>query len=106
LQVADLEASYRFYSDRIGLVPNLYAPWAGYGDLGAAGQVAHRIAVNTWQGAGVPPRPFGMAGMRSFTMRFESRERLRDAVEKIGNAESHDGGYFARDPDGNTITML
>jgi catechol 2,3-dioxygenase len=106
LQVADLEASYRFYSDRIGLVPNLYAPWAGYGDLGAAGQVAHRIALNTWQGAGVPPRPLGMAGMRSFTMRFESPERLRDAVEKIGNAELLDGEYLARDPDGNTITML
>ena len=106
LQVADLDASYRFYSDRIGLIPNLYAPWAGYGDLGAAGQVAHRIAVNTWQGAGVPPRPLRMAGMRSFTMRFESSERLRDAVDKIGNAELHEGEYLARDPDGNTIMML
>ena len=79
-QVADLEASYRFYSDRIGLVPSMYAPWSGYGDLGAAGRVAHRIALNTWQGVGVPPRPLGMAGMRSFTMRFQSREWLMDAV--------------------------
>ena len=54
----------------------------------------------------MPPRPFGMAGMRSFTMRFESPERLRDAVGRIGNAESRDGEYLARDPDGNTITML
>ena len=98
-QVGDLEASYRFYRDKIGLIPSMYAPWSGYGDLGAGGRVAHRIALNTWQGAGVPPRPIGMAGMRSFTMRFESHERLMEVVAGIGNAESRDGGFLARDPD-------
>jgi len=106
LQVGALEPSYRFYRDGIGLIPNLYAPWSGYGDLGAGGRVAHRIALNTWQGAGVLPRPFGMAGMRSFTMRFQSPERLRDAVGRIGSAGSRNGEYLARDPDGNVIAML
>jgi len=106
LQVGALEPSYRFYRDGIGLIPNLYAPWSGYGDLGAGGRVAHRIALNTWQGAGVPPRPFGMAGMRSFTMRFQSPERLRDAVGRISSAESRNGEYLARDPDANVIAML
>jgi len=106
LQVGALEPSYRFYRDGIGLIPNLYAPWSGYGDLGAGGRVAHRIALNTWQGAGVLPRPFGMAGMRSFTMRFQSPERLMDAVGRIGSAESRNGEYLARDPDGNVIAML
>ena len=106
LQVGALEPSYRFYRDGIGLIPNLYAPWSGYGDLGAGGRVAHRIALNTWQGAGVLPRPFGMAGMRSFTMRFQSPERLRDAVGRIGSAESRNVEYLARDPDGNVIAML
>lgn len=106
LQVGALEPSYRFYRDGIGLIPNLYAPWSGYGDLGAGGRVAHRIALNTWQGAGVPPRPFGMAGMLSFTMRFQSPERLRDAVGRISSAESRNGEYLARDPDGNAIAML
>jgi catechol 2,3-dioxygenase len=106
LQVGNLEASYRFYGDSIGLIPNLYAPWSGYGDLGAGGRIAHRIALNTWHGAGVPPRPFGMAGMRSFTMRFPSRERLRDAVGRMGSAELANGEYLARDPDGNVIAML
>jgi len=87
LQVSDLEASYRFYRDRIGLSPITYAPWAGYGDLGASGHVAHRIALNTWQGAGVPPRPAGVAGMRSFTVRFQSTERLRGAIAKLRAAE-------------------
>ncbi len=105
-QVGDLEASYRFYRDKIGLIPSMYAPWSGYGDLGAGGRVAHRIALNTWQGAGVPPRPFGMAGMRSFTIRFQSPERLRNAVGRIGNTESRNSEYLAHDPDGNAIAML
>jgi catechol 2,3-dioxygenase len=105
VQVGDLDASYRFYRDGIGLTSNLYAPWAGYGDLGAGGRVAHRIALNTWQGAGIPPRPAGVAGMRSFTIRFASQERLREAVARIGNAEPRGDEYLARDPDGNAMIM-
>lgn len=105
-QVGDLEASYRFYGDKIGLIPSMYAPWSGYGDLGAGGRVAHRIALNTWQGPGVPPRPPGMAGMRSFTMRFQSRERLMEAVARIGNTESRDGEFLARDPDANLAVLV
>jgi catechol 2,3-dioxygenase len=105
LQVADLEASYRFYRDVIGLSPNMFAPWAGYGDLGAGGRVAHRIALNTWQGAGVPPRPSGVAGMRSYNIHFHSVELFRKAVATIGNAEAHDGAYLVRDPDGTTIVL-
>lgn len=104
LQVGHIEGSYRFYHDRIGLTRNLYAPWAGYGDLGAGGQVAHRIALNTWQGVGVPPRPADMAGMRSATIRFASPERLRKAIARIGNAEPR-GEYLVRDPDGNVMVV-
>ncbi len=104
-QVGNLEASYRFYRDKIGMVPSMYAPWSGYGDLGAGGRVAHRIALNTWQGAGVPPRPPEMAGMRSCTIHFKSPQHLAEAVARIGNSEVHGGEYLARDPDGNAIVM-
>ena len=105
-QVGDLDASYRFYRDVLGLIPNVYAPWSGYGDLGTGARVAHRIALNTWQGTGVPPRPAGVAGMRSFTVRFQSPERTRAAVARMGDAESRNGEYLARDPDGNVMVML
>jgi catechol 2,3-dioxygenase len=105
LQVGDLEASYRFYRDGIGLSPITYAPWAGYGDLGTTGHVAHRIALNTWQGAGVPPRPAGVAGMRSFTVRFQSTERLREAIAKLRVAEARGAEYLACDPDGNAMVL-
>jgi catechol 2,3-dioxygenase len=104
-QVGNLEGSYRFYRDKIGLIPSMYAPWSGYGDLGAGGRVAHRIALNTWQGAGAPPRPSEVAGLRRFTIRFRSPERLQDAIAKIGNAESRDGAYLSRDPDMNEMVL-
>jgi hypothetical protein len=47
-----------------------------------------------------------MAGMRSFTMRFELRERLMEAVARIGNTEPRDGGFLARDPDGNLAVLV
>ncbi len=105
LQVGDLEASYRFYRDRIGLSPITYAPWAGYGDLGASGHVAHRVALNTWQGVGVPPRPAGVAGMRRFTVRFQSTERLREAIAELRGAEARGAEYLACDPDGNAMAL-
>ena len=103
--VGDLETSYRFYRDKIGLSPSMFAPWAGYGDLGAGGRVAHRIALNTWSGAGHPPRPADMAGLRSFTIRFRSPELLSDALARIGNIEARESEYLARDPNGNVIRM-
>jgi catechol 2,3-dioxygenase len=105
LHVKNLETSYEFYRDKIGLIPNLYAPWSGYGDLGADGRVAHRIALNTWQGAGHPSRPAGVAGMLSFTMRFASPDLLRGAVDRIGSAQPRGREYVTQDPDGNALVM-
>ena len=104
-QVADIGASYAFYREKLGFLPGMYAPWAGYGDLGAGGPVAHRIALNTWRGAGAPPRPMGVAGLHSFTLRFASTQHLNDAVTSIGNAEPRGNEYVARDPDGNVLVM-
>ena len=104
-RVASIEASYAFYRDAVGLIPSMYAPWAGYGDLGAGGQVTHRIALNTWQGAGVPPRPPGVAGLRSLSIRFGSVEQLRGAIARIGRVETRNGEHVARDPDGNVLVL-
>jgi catechol 2,3-dioxygenase len=105
-QVGNLETSYQFYRDKIGLIQSIYAPWARYGDLGAGGRVGHRIALNMWHGIGAPPRASGVAGLRSFTMRFASQERLRDAVARIGNAELYGRDYAVHDPDGNALFMV
>ena len=104
-QVGNLENSYRFYRDKIGLIQSMYAPWARYGDLGAGGRVAHRIALNMWHGVGAPSRPLGVAGLRSFTMRFASPGHLNQAVVRIGDTELRGGNYVASDPDDNGLVM-
>lgn len=105
LKVSDLGRAYRFYRDALGLLESNFVPAIGYGDLGAGGALSHRIAVNVWQGIGVPPRPADMAGMARFTLRFTSRERLEDALDRLGVIEDA-GGYTAvRDPDGNTLEL-
>jgi catechol 2,3-dioxygenase len=105
LKVSDLEAAYSFYRDRLGLLPNNYVPVIGYGDLGTADFRIHRIALNTWQGAGVPPRPRDMAGLGRFTVQFDSPERLHEALDRLEDVEQSPSGYFIRDSDGNGITL-
>ena len=105
-QVRNLEDSYAFYRDKIGLIPSMYAPWARYGDLGAGGRVAHRIALNMWHGVGAPPQPAGSAGLRSFVVRFASQEHLREVAARVDNIKMAGSECVARDPDGNALVMV
>jgi catechol 2,3-dioxygenase len=103
LKVADLEAAYSFYRDRLGLLPNNYVPVIGYGELGTGDTRIHRLAVNTWEGAGVPRRPAGAAGLNQFTMRLGTRQRLNDVLGRLEDMTERDGGHVAGDPDGNAF---
>jgi catechol 2,3-dioxygenase len=105
LKVADLAASYAFYHDRIGLIPSHYAPLIGFGDLGTGDSRLHRVALNTWEGVGLPPRPAHMAGMHHFTIKFDSHDRLQEALRALEGAEPRDGGYLAIDPAGNELLL-
>lgn len=105
LSVGDFAAAYAFYRDGIGMLQNNYAPLVGFGDLAGGGRLTHVVALNSWQGAGIPPRPRGMAGMDHFTLRFESPERLHDVERRVGDIEQRDGISLVRDPSGNTIAL-
>ena len=105
LQVSDLGRAYAFYRDRLGFPQSNYVRAIGYGDLGAGGRLTHRVAVNVWQGAGVPPRPRGMAGMSRFTIRFDSPERLHDVLARLDGIEQQADSLLAHDPDGNTMAL-
>jgi catechol 2,3-dioxygenase len=106
LKVSDLDTAYSFYRDGLGFLPENYAPLIGYADLGTGDFRVHRIAVNTWQGAGLPPRPAEMAGMEHFTLRFDSQARLDEVLAKVEAVDRREGGYVARDPSGNAIALL
>lgn len=104
LYTGDLAAAYRFYQ-QLGFVPANYWPQLRFGDLGDGGVFQHRIAVNTWQGEGVPQSPPGTARMRYFTLRFASPELLNTALRTIPTAEQRANGYLVRDPSGNPILL-
>ncbi len=63
------------------------------------------MAINVWQGVGVTEQPAGTAGLRHFTIRFDSDERLQAALERVGGAEPHADGHPVRDPAGNAMVL-
>src|SRR5579864_2861706 len=72
LHVGDLSEAARFYRDELGFIENTNIPFFQMADLYAGGTFPHRIALNTWQGQGATQPPAGTAGMRHFTIRYDS----------------------------------
>lgn len=104
LHVGDLDAALRFYRDALGFLEHMNAPQIGMADLHAGGRFQHRLAINVWQGRGAPPPPPGTAGLRHFTIRFESPERLTAALSRL-DASADADGHRVRDPSGNTMVL-
>ena len=100
LNVADLDASERFWCDVVGFDVTV----RGYpGALFvSAGGYHHHLGLNTWNGPGSPPPPEGAIGLRRFSLEVpdpaaaEARERLAAAGVEV---EARNGaGVVARDP--------
>jgi catechol 2,3-dioxygenase len=103
LHVGDIEAGHRFYRDDLGF---LDANDFGSGvDFHANGAFKHRMAINTWQGLGVSQPPAGTAGLRHFTIRYDSPERLATALARVRDVRPHPDGHLVRDPAGNAIVL-
>jgi catechol 2,3-dioxygenase len=109
LHVSDLDRALHFYRDLIGFREHMYAPELGFSDLGAGGRFPHRLALNTWQGAGAPQPSPGSAGLRRFELVFPDADALADTLwrlEAAGHAsEPVEGGVLVRDPAGNRILL-
>jgi catechol 2,3-dioxygenase len=105
LHVDDLDAARRFYHDVLGFEEHMWMPQMGAADFHAGGRFPHRLAVNTWQGAGAPRPPAGTAGLRSYAIRFDSSARLDSVLRRVPDAAPVAGGYSVTDPAGNTILL-
>ena len=102
LHVGDIDAGHRFYRDQLGF---LDANDFGSGvDFHANGRFKHRMAINTWQGAGVTQPPPGTAGLRHFTIRYDSAECLQSVLDRV-EASPHAEGHLVHDPSGNAIVL-
>jgi catechol 2,3-dioxygenase len=105
LHVSDLEAARRFYGGALGLREGMYAPQIGSADFHAGGRFPHRLAVNVWQGVGVPRPPAGTAGLRHYTIRFDSAARLDAVLQRVPDAGHDASGYRVADPAGHSIRL-
>jgi len=104
LYVSNLDASNQFYKN-LGFLQNMYEPRYSAADLGAGGVFGHRVAINTWQSLNKPQAPEGTAGMRFYTIIFDSAERLKTALESVPSAKQESEGYLVTDPAGNKILL-
>ncbi|HTS43158.1 MAG TPA: VOC family protein [Puia sp.] len=105
LHMPNLQNAYDFYK-KIGFTEHFIFPKMGWGDLGAGGLVDHRIAVNTWAGVNAPKTPAGMAGLKYFTLKYDSKERLNKALNNISNEKEQDKENLIEDPAGNKIILV
>jgi catechol 2,3-dioxygenase len=106
LNVADLDASERFWCDLVGFEVTVRAyPGALFV---AAGGYHHHLGLNTWNGPGVPAPPEGAIGLRRFALEVpdgaagEARGRLVAAGAEV---DGGDEGWVARDPAGIAVEV-
>jgi len=104
LYVSNLEAANDFYLS-LGFIQNMALPNLGMYDLSAGGAFKHRIAFNSWQSLNKPQAPEGTAGMRYYTINFDTPERLKTALQHLPHAEAQKDGYLVADPAGNRILL-
>jgi catechol 2,3-dioxygenase len=104
LYVSNLEAANDFYL-KLGFLQNMYLPQFGIYDLGAGGAFGHRIAFNAWHSLNKPQAPKGTAGLRYYTIVFDTPERLKKALQFLPSAQEQKEGYLVADPSGNKILL-
>ena len=104
LYVSDLKATNDFYLS-LGFIQNMALPELGMYDLSAGGAFKHRIAFNAWQSLNKPQAPEGTAGLRYYTINFDTPERLKKALQSLPTAQQQNDGYLIADPAGNKILL-
>jgi catechol 2,3-dioxygenase len=105
LQVGDLDSALHFYRDGLGLLEHAVAPKLGVANFYAGAPSPHLVAVNVWQGTGASRKSPDAAGMRHFTIRFDSSSRLKEATKRLVDIEGRQDGYLVHDPAGIAILL-
>ena len=106
LHVSDLEKAKEFYTKGLGYSIVSYYPRAIFMSTGG---YHHHIAINTWQGVGIPGTAKNHVGMKWYRIFYPDEETRK---ETIGRLESMDvkvskqgEDYFTADPSGNGIRL-
>ncbi|WAA10120.1 VOC family protein [Fervidibacillus albus] len=107
LHVSHLDEAKTFYTDGLGYhIVSIY-PQAYFFSTGG---YHHHIAINTWQGVGVPAPPENSVGLKWYEIIFPNEKMMESQVEKlrqIGATVTKDGDYFVtEDPASNRIHLV
>ncbi|TFE00791.1 VOC family protein [Jeotgalibacillus sp. R-1-5s-1] len=103
LHVSSISDAEEFYTQLLG-----FEPVSRYGHQAlflSTEKYHHHIAVNTWNGTGIPAPGEQSAGLVHYTLVFPDSKQLLTAAEKTGAVEK-ENGYHVKDPAGNGIVMI
>ncbi|WAA11712.1 VOC family protein [Fervidibacillus halotolerans] len=107
LHVSHLDEAKTFYTEGLGYHIVSTYPQAYFLSTGG---YHHHIAINTWQGVGVPSPSENDVGLNWYEIIFPNEKTLQLQVEKlrqIGATVTKDGDYFVtEDPAGNRIRLV
>jgi catechol 2,3-dioxygenase len=109
LQVADLAAAVRFYTDGLGFETMVALPEMGAAFVSAGGY-HHHIGLNTWTSRGAPLPPADAAGLRVFEIVVPDDKTLDEIAARLSALtmpfERSDLAIEARDPSGNLARLI
>lgn len=106
LQVADIDASEKFYVDALGFEivgkdqQMLFVSKNNY---------HHHIGLNTWGGVGLSKPPQDSLGLKHFSIHLKNEEieNAKVNLEKLGfSYDETETGIFVTDPSGNSLKVL
>ncbi|RAW19085.1 glyoxalase [Paenibacillus taichungensis] len=106
--VRSLEESRRFYTGALGF--DIVGNFANMSALFvSAGGYHHHIGLNIWAGTGAPVNPANATGIDYFTITYDGKEQLEQAVEQLrqSNASIEQQGmdWFTVDPQNIRIRL-
>lgn len=107
LHVADLEKTAEFYTTGLGFSIVSRYPGAIFVSTGG---YHHHLALNVWNGTGVPAPAKNSVGLNWFTLEFPdegTRARTMENLRQIGETASREGSDFVtEDPSGNRMRLM
>jgi catechol 2,3-dioxygenase len=106
LQVADVAAAERFYTQVLGFDRMTGFPSASFV---SAGGYHHHIGMNSWAGAGVPAPPENAARLVSYELVLPTADALTAVLANVRAAgvtpAEHAEGWAVRDPSHNLVLL-
>ncbi|KGM44909.1 VOC family protein [Neobacillus niacini] len=107
LHVGELRKAEEFYTKGLGFTVVSHYPQAVFLSTGG---YHHHIAINMWQGEGVPAPPKNSVGLNWYSLVFPDASERESAMERLkqlgASVEKEADYYVTSDPSGNQIRLV